>query len=125
MSETYSNYSETLTLEKLQEAIDKIRPILPEENILGIVITKHIPNSEIWKRKFENGIYFLINPNYWKKIKNYLLIQEYPTIISHLGGYPIYENDKLGLEIILGTTIEDYMTKIRWSYIKEFDYNIS
>lgn len=131
---TYSelNVGESLTLEKIIEAGALIPKIIPEENLLGIIITTLAPETELGKCQLEHGFWLLIRKSVWlSKVENILRSQskryegEYATLYSSCYGTPVYEDDAMAAKIIV--EVKEYWEKqsdIIKEKIKKYTYGM-
>ena len=100
---TYLNDQEKLSLEKLKKAIELIESAQIKKNINAILVT-NFPIHKIYKiDNYKNKNYIIIHYPEWVKIRSHIIHKE--SFYNYYSwdtffGIPIFEDDKLVLEII-------------------------
>jgi hypothetical protein len=114
---TASNQSpEGFNYEKLLDAMNKLPKIEPEDNLLGIIITKHAHKNELGKCQIEKGFYILIQKKMWKKeVKDIFISNKSENFLSMVSGTPVYEDDNFALKIMQES--KDYYEKLATQYM--------
>ena len=97
----------TLTYEKLMEAVGKIPKLTSEENIISIIITTLAPEEGIGKCQLKKGFHFLIKRKLWDKM--FYLFRETPIdknsfqtgFLPYMYGIPVFEDDDMARAVIV------------------------
>jgi hypothetical protein len=101
------------TIEKLQEAIDKIEKIT-KPSIKAILLTYKV--HEIYQVEYENNKYILMPYPTWILNKHFFEQREW-SVMGQMTGIPAYEDDDL-VEKILKFVCEWYVDKLRRELVK-------